>query len=1083
MNLKDFLRRLPIATLFAAGVVLLAGASQANAQAVISGRVVDADGVPVAFAEISIERLNVGTVAGADGSYRLLVPAARVTGQREMVVARALGFRSETLEVGLSEGEISLDFTLMLDPLKLEGVVATGQALTNTRERLGYTVDTVDSDEIVQSEESNIVSALAGKAPGVWVTSSTGDPGGGAFINIRGWKTNLDSNQPLFVVDGTPVDNSTFCTEGGFCYQGGTTFQNRVADLNPDDVESVEILKGPAATSIYGSAGANGVVLITTKSGQRGVARFTAKTSYTWDQVDADVPLQTQYGRGRDGAAVGQPGVNLSPADDYPYSWGPVLGSDVPVYDHWGELFRTGNRASLDMTLSGGGDRTTYYLSGSYLNHQGPLVGNNSLDKWSVRLKATQWVRDNLSVSGNFAYTSQAGDMVQQGSNVSGLLLASLRTVPEFNNLPYIDPETGLHRAYRNPHPTSLTESRIFDNPFWVANEILNKSDVGRTFGNIRADWQALDWLNASWLVGADYANDDRFTLFPKSSSAYVDGAVFRFTARTFDIDNTLLLTADHTVNENVSGSVTLGYNMRQQETTTNRNQGTNLIYGADELDFAADRVPNEFKSTVRSDGYFGELNVDLYDQLFLSGRLRNEGWSTFGPETDSRFWYGSASASWTFTKALSLDPDHWLSFGKVRLGYGSAGRAPNAFMNLSSFTAPTLGDGWYTWGLETLYMGLEGVTFEFAGANEEIQPERTTEFEAGVEVAFLDSRVSLTGTYYSDRTKDAILNVPLPSSTGFGSVPLNGAEFSNKGWEFTLDMIPVRSQKFSWEVGAQWSTNKSKVEDILGAEYIGIGFGFTSAATIIPSPEYCAESNISADDCAFGLIRGRDFVRFGRGIEVDGVDIDEAYPDAPIGAVYVGDDGFPIQDPTLRIIGDPNPDWLASIRNTFRLYDNLRVSFLLDVKRGGDTWNGTKGALVHYGTHAATLPWHGEGTPHTFEGYGPGAGTEVTLTWDTWGMATGSGFNGPSSQFVENSGYTKLRDVSVTYAFDQPWVNRLGFNTIEVTLSGRNLKTWTDYTGIDPETNLAGQTIGRGLDYFNHPQTRSFILTFNFVR
>jgi TonB-linked SusC/RagA family outer membrane protein len=1079
MNLNSIWRRLPVVTLFAAGVVLLAGAGQANAQAVITGRVVDADGAPVAFVEIAIERLNIVTVAGADGEYRLLVPAARVTGQREMVVARALGYRSETLEVQLREGEISLDFTLMLDPLKLEGIVATGQALTTTRERLGYTVSTVEAEEIVDSQESNVVSALAGKAPGVWVTSASGDPGGGAYINIRGFNTILTNNEPLFVVDGTPVDNTSFTLEDP---REGVAAQNRLADLNPEDIESIEILKGPAASSIYGSAGASGAVLITTKSGRRGVTRFTGKLSYSWDNVNNSIPLQTQYGQG--GL------VSIA-------SWGDELPAGTSVYDHWGEIFRTGHRATADMSLSGGSDRTTYFLSGSYSNHQGVIVGNSELDRLSVRLKATQWILDNLSVSGNFAYTNQQGDMIQQGSNTSGLLLASLRTPPEFNNcLPnntlegtgepipcYVNPQSGLHFSYRNPNPTSLTQGRGFDNPFWIANEIPNTTDVGRTFGNVRTDWQAMDWLNVSWILGADYANDERLTLFPKSSSGAPEGRIFRGTYRTFDIDHTLLFTAERTFNENLSGSLTLGQNLRQQEISQIVTTGDNVIFGAEELDFTVDRSPNEFKSTVRTDGYFGEANADLFGQLYLSARVRNEASSTFGPETDSRFWYPSFSAAWTFTRLAAFENVNWLSFGKARVGWGVAGKAPNVYSNIGQFTSTFFNDGWLSTGLETIYLGREGLVSESGLGNSEIKPEKTTEWEAGVDLAFLNSRVSFSGTYYYQKTTDAILNVSLPYSTGYGFIPTNGAEFENKGWEFSLDVVPVQRENFTWELGAQWSKNNSTVLSLLGdIEAVGIGFNFFGRVNNLVLNACGPNVN---EPCPFGVILGDDWVKFGRGVDLGDGNIDELYPDAPAGALYIAEDGFPEYDPTERVIGDPNPDWLASIRNTFQIYRNLRVSTLLDIKHGGVMANGTKGALFFYGTHAETLPFHGDGVQnYVFDGYGPGVGTEVTLD-ENWAGPGGefNTFNGPNGPFVEDAGYVKLRDVSVTYAFDQEWVNQLGFNTIEVTLSGRNLKTWTDYTGIDPESSLVGQSVNRGQDYFNHPQTRSFILTFNFIR
>ncbi|MGD2217277.1 MAG: TonB-dependent receptor, partial [Gemmatimonadales bacterium] len=752
------------------------------------------------------------------------------------------------------------------------------------------------------------------------------------------------------------------------------------------------------------------------------------------------------------------------------------------IFDHANEIFQTGHRATLDFTLSGGGDRTTYYLSGSYTDHQGSIVGNSELDKLTLRLKATQWIRDNLSVSGSFSYADQNGDLIQAGSNTSGLLLGAFRTVPEFNNLPYLDPETGLHRSYRNPEPTELVAGRGYDNPFWIANEILNTTDVGRTFGNIRTDWQALDWLNVTGLAGLDYANDDRTTLFPKSSSESPQGRVIRGTFRTFDVDGSLLATAERTLTDYASGSLSLGYNLRQSEVTTNIVQGDNLIFQAEELDFAVDRLPDEFKSRVRTDGYFAEANLDLWDQLFLSGRVRNEGSSTFGPDTDGRFWYPSLSAAWTFSKLETLQELDWLTFGKLRFGYGVAGKAPPVFSNVASFTTATFGDGWLNLGLQSIYMGREGVVSEPSLPNTGIEPERTRETEVGLDVAFLNSRVSVGVTRYAQKTEDAILFVPVPPSTGFSTVPRNGAEFENKGWEVTLDVVPIQMENFSWELGAQWSRNRSKVLDILGSEGVGIGFGFFSGSNRIVKDK----CGVTADQpCPFGVIWGQDWVRFGRGIVIDGENIDEAFPEAPAGAIYIDDDGFPIEDAQNRVIGDPNPDWLGSIRSTFRVYNNLRISALLDIKQGGDTWNGTKGALFYFGTHKETLPFHGEGVQDTvFAGYGPGAGTPVDLNWNTWGPnGPGTGFTGPGSQFVEESSYVKLRDISVTYAFDQEWVNRLGFNTVEVTLSGRNLKTWTDYTGIDPETNLTGQTIGRGLDYFGHPQTRSWILQFNFIR
>jgi hypothetical protein len=302
------------------------------------------------------------------------------------------------------------------------------------------------------------------------------------------------------------------------------------------------------------------------------------------------------------------------------------------------------------------------------------------------------------------------------------------------------------------------------------------------------------------------------------------------------------------------------------------------------------------------------------------------------------------------------------------------------------------------------------------------------------------------------------------------------------------------------WDINGQWARNRSCTRYLAGAEEFGLN-GFTTGRSSVVAPEATANQFTT---CSFeregttfhgypmGVLYGTDFVRFGRGTLVGGVDIDATYG-GPAGAVYVHTDGYPDQDAQLRVLGDPNPNWTGSIRNNVRIGNNLRLSALVDIKNGGQMWNGTKGALIYFGTHADTEPYQGTGSTGTFgEDYytqfeyaGPGVGTEVPLNWATWFINNvGSGFTGPSGQFIEDAGYVKLRDVSVAYTFrNQDWLNRIGFSTLDLQLVGRNLKTWTDYTGMDPETNLTGQSLGRGLDYFNNPQTRSWAVNFTITR
>jgi hypothetical protein len=743
-----------------------------------------------------------------------------------------------------------------------------------------------------------------------------------------------------------------------------------------------------------------------------------------------------------------------------------------------------------NLTVSGGNERTTYYLSFGRNDQEGVIVGPQDFNRTSVRLKGTHFMTDQIQVGGNIAYSAADGHFVQQGSNISGIQLGALRTPPDFNSLPYRDPATGLHRSYRCnesqtvcPGGTSFfseTGNRGYDNPFFVANELTNTLDMGRAFGNLSVDYTPTSWLRVSYLLGADYTSDERLALFPKSSSGYNTGALIRTNFVTDIIDSNLTLTASGSFSDNLVGSITVGQNLNQETFRQNLVNGQTLITGAEETDFTVTTIGDEYKYRQRTDGYFATGEVTFADQLTLNATGRLDGSSNFGGD-GKRFFYPGAGASWVFTKLSAFDDFSWLDLGKVRLSYGVSGRQPPVFSNVSAYNTGYYVDGWLTNGLYSIYGGNEGVRSQFRLGNDEIEPERKKEFEAGVDLAFLSGRLNLGITRYDRTTEDAILDVPLAPSTGFTSKYDNVASFENDGWEVTIGANPIKTSNFSWQLDAQWSKNNSCVTDLAGAESVFLN-GFTGSTVSLLEPD--------ADGTChpFGVFFGGDFVRFGRGINVDGVDIDAAFPEATAGAIYVAADGRPVFDAQDRIAGDPNPNWLGSLRSTFTLFNNLTVSGLIDVKNGGDVWNGTKGALYNFGTHIDTEPFHGAGQSMTYAEYSgaevAGPGVAVATTYNqAWFTGNGGGFGGPFSQFIEDGGFVKLRDVSVSYSFNQPFLKRVGFSTMDVTVSGRNLKTWTDYTGIDPESNLTQQSTGRGLDYFNNPQTRSWVLSVNLSR
>jgi TonB-linked SusC/RagA family outer membrane protein len=1080
----------------------------------LTGSVTSPAGVPVEAATIFIESLNLGVLTNAQGRYLLIVPASRRVGDAQVEVrASQIGRTTQAQTITLQPGTQVVDFVLDDDPLLLEAIVVTGVGLDIERQKLGVTINSVTADEVNLSQEVNLVSALAGKAPNVLVTSSSGDPGASSYIRIRGATSLMNDNQPLFVVDGVPMDNSMTEIED-LQFQGntgGTPLSNRGHDINPNDIESIEILKGAAAAAIYGSRAANGVVMITTKRGRPGTNTIQYRSSFQWNEVNKTVPLQRSFGRG---LVDPETGAIVQPVTTSAFSWGPAIPEGTPTFNHADEVYETGLTSDQFLSWSGGNESTDYYLSIGRLDQSGTIVGPQGYERTTVRLKAGHSFRDDLRISGNFAYTDGAGDFVQHGSNTAGVQLAALRTPPDFDNQPYLCPPEGststgpctpgLHRSYRLPNPTTVTQSRIYDNPFWVAYELTNKADVSRTFGNVGAQYTPFAWLDVNYTLGVDYSADERLTVLPKSSSDGAQtGQMIRADIVNLEIDHNLVATARRTFNANLEGALSVGQNLNHKEFSRYQVDGQTLIEGTGQLDFAVTRTPNEYQETIRTDGYFAQGTLDLYQQLFLTAAVRFDGSNTFGTG-DQRFAYPKFSTAWDFTSYV--DESTPLSFAKARFAFGIAGKQPPVFSNVSSFETRNIFDGWLNTGLNTIYGGVDGVVSEETLGNSNIEPERTREWEAGLDLALLDNRLSFGFTYYNSYTTDAILQVDVPRSTGYDFAFKNAAEFANEGWELSATVNPVDTDLIGWDLSAQWAKNESCTRDLAGTETVGLT-GFTGSENSVVRPttdrnarftscEFDADFDGDGQDSTYfgypiGVFYMDDFVRYGNGSIVGGTDIDAASTGWRTGDIYLAADGYPVDDPQLRVVGDANPDWTASLRNNIRIGSNLRISALIDISEGGQMWNGTAGALYYFGTHAATEQYHGAGQTRTFgsdfmtneDFSGPGVGVPVPIDAN-WFTGQGNSFVGTAAQSIEDASFVKLRDISVSYTLrDQDWLSRIGFSTIDLQVVGRNLKTWTDYSGIDPESNLDGATLGRGIDYFNSPQTRSWGVNFTLTR
>lgn len=1081
-------------------LVIVASSLVAQAGVTVTGTVTSDQGVPLPGATVLLQGTNIGAQTNDAGRFTFVVPSARADGQSATITARVIGYTAVSIPVTLAAGStISHDFALAANPFHLGEVVVTGAGTSTTRERLTTTINTVDSSALRRAvQPQNLVSALAAQAPNVEVRTQSGEPGASASIRIRGATSLSGANQPLFIVDGQPIDNTTTSTQGG---NQGTVTTNRAADINPDDIESVEILKSAAAAAIYGARASNGVIVITTKSGHAGPTRYSLSSTETWDKPRIPDILQRSYGQGTGGvdATCGGPDCAVTAL-----SWGAPIAAGTPVFNHENELFDTGLTADNNLQVSGGSDRTTFFASGGLTSQDGYFKGpNNRYNRATARLKATQAISSKLTIGGNFSYIDDRGKYVQRGSNTSGIMLGALRTPPTFNNLDTYT-ASGLQRPYRFPEPTSVSRMQAaayYDNPFFVLDNPGNRSELGRSISNINADWNPLEWLNVKYTLGGDYYNDSRLQALPLTSANDKRGDVIRFDASNLEIDHNLLATARHNFGSNVDATFTVGQNLNSRRYRQLADEGDGLIAPAplaiqNTVNKGASNLLNlvfpfsgtaEFRSLAHIESYFAQSEFSFYDQLVVNAGIRNDGFSTFGAST-RRHNFPKASVAWTFSNLLGDVPKSLLSYGKLHFAYGETGKEPPLYAAVTTLTSgQTFGSGYNDVILSSIN-GQGGLVTSQTLGNPALRPERNRENEYGADLAFFNNRADFSATYYTRRADDVILGVPVNSSgTGAQFAIKNAASITNKGTELVLNVRPVTTAAFAWDAGVQFGQNRGNVKSLDGAEFIPYnseGFnGGIGSSTVGYAP---------------GVIRGSDFVRCGRKlILADGTDIDAvcgAQSNARR-ALYIGADGLPIVDNTDRVIADPNPKYTMSYRTSITLWSKLRLSGLLDVRKGGQVWDQTLSVLDNFGTSKRTEIRNQQGIfgqnfltdvyPYVA---GPGAGKVAFSTpqeWEAWFTGDGGGFGPASAQSVEDASFAKLREISLSYTFEQPWVKSItGFSTVDVRLGGRNLKTWTHYKGYDPEVNLGGaEFLTQGLDYFINPPTRSFVLSFSFNR
>lgn len=1057
----------------------------------ISGTITSAkDNEALPGATVVVKGTTIGTVTDVDGKYVLSVPQGSTSLDFSFI-----GYRTTTEAIG---GRTTINVSLEEDVLGLEEVVVTAIGISSEKKALGYSVQDVKGDELVRGGATDALNGLSGKVAGLQVIQSAGTPGAAVNIRLRGATSVTGNNQPLFVVDGVPIDNSQTNTGNPDDLDnnllGNVNLSNRAVDINPDDIESITVLKGPAATALYGINAANGAIVITTKKGQArvgGGVNVTYSTGYTWDKVSQLPELQDQYVKGSGGIAASyESGTSGSwGASKDTLFWDPDLATPfnqngqlvgasskgpnaIPFtpFDNLGTFFQTGTAYENSLSLSGGNNDASYIFSLSTLNQDG-IVPLSSFDRYTARFGGSVDLGTKWKTSGSVTYSKSGGTRIQQGSNISGLMLDLLRTPISFDNsngaTDPTDPsayifEDGTQRNYRG--------GGGYDNPYWTINQSPYVDDVNRIYGYTQLDYQATSWLSFTYRLGGDLYNDRRKQQFAINSRAFPDGRIFQqdIFHRQFNSDILATLTKDF--NDKLSGSLTLGNNEFAQYHQELFVEGNNLNFpDFFNLSVASDILTRESVTRYRTLANYAAGELAWNETLYLNLTGRQEKSSTL-PEGNNSFFYPSASLAWVFTESLGLTNNKVLPFGKIRLSYAQVGKDAPVYATSNYYDQPALNDGWTTGVAFPLPIGgTNVVSFSnyYILGNEDLKPETTTTLEVGTELRFLSNRASLDVTYYDSDSKDLILASPIPGSSGWQYQIKNVGEITNNGFEIAVGGTPIRTSSFSWDISVNWSKNNSEVVSLGDSTIKNVFLGGFEGSAIyaVVGEEY-------------GTIYGSHWIRDANGNVV-------------IGDAESGQEGYPIPDDQTGPVGNVNPDWIAGIINTFS-YKGLSLTALFDIRQGGDIWNGTRGAITFFGMSAAsanrfddstyvfnTGVYEGSVTGHIDDDgnlvTGGANNTAVPLD-QAWYQGLGSDFGGGATEaFVEDGSYVKLRELTLTYSFPQKVMAKTPFAGIDISAVGRNLWLKTDYLGVDPETSLTGATNSQGMDYFNMPNTKSF--------
>jgi len=1053
-------------TMFLASLLICISAA---AQTQVTGTVLSQeDGQPIIGAAVRIEGIKVGMLTDVNGRFSLTMPKGKT-----QITISYLGYETKTVTA-----KNGMRVFMKADAHSLDEVVVTAMGMNRQQKTLGYSAQQLDSEELTLGKMTDVTSALAGKVAGVQISTTSTDPGQANSVIIRGISSINGNNQPLYVVDGVPLQQTTFSGT----QKGQDEFANAVggiSSINPNDIESMTVLKGAAATALYGSRAANGVIMITTKGGKKHGDKnmqISYDGSVQWRQVSHLPKFQNDFGQGWNGQQTFIENGSWGPEfDGSTQVYGPIWNHQQLIHkyeaqeDNIKDFFDTGISTNHSVALNGvsNDNKMTYYLSYSYTSDNGIIPGDKDTYKRNTiayrgSYEANEWLKLSSSVNLSNSKTNTVG--TYQGTSMIDGILEFPRDISLVDrqdlDSPFATPE-----AWYTPYGIT--------NPYWAIENNYNHNDAKQVFGKIQADIKPLKQLTLTYRFGFDYTDYDHKLGVPEialddalinedygyaPSKMNQSGYVSAQYLRKYELNHDFLANwQDKYLDDKLDVNLMAGVNMSERYATYTRNQTDGLTFGTGFWQLSNGSTKTEImenQSKRRSVGLFADLTLGWDEMVYLDITARND-WSSTLPLEKNSYFYPGATLSWIFTKLIPQND--YLTFGKVRVAYGKTGNDAGVYQVYPRYVQ-AYSNGYYASDLTKFpFNGINAFQAASTAGSNDLKPEMTTEFEVGINLAFFNNRINIDASYYNRNTDDQIFTLPVDPSTGFSFMVTNFGKVNNKGFELLVNTVPVQTKDFRWELGFNFSKNKNKV---------------------VSMPESLEGGMVNIN----GFSAGDDAV-YMRAVE--GLPMGELFTYLPQytddGKLIVGESGQPLLTDEVKDTGkNVNPDWTGGVTTSLSAY-GFTLSASLDIRKGGYMFSRTKNLMQFTGNGEATT--YNERRPFVIPNSVYADGTENTTPiylnnssyqdyFNNYGAGEGGEF------YLMDRSFVKMRNLTLAYTLPKSIVSKIYLSDVTLSLFANNLFTWTHKSNryIDPETSSYGNDL-EGLfgELYSNPACRNF--------